>query len=256
MTDEDLTDEEVVADYDVRSPASRTFITVIGTIAAVAVIGGLVLGASVLMRDTTVSTSEIAAGDAAQIKIDAGASDVRIVQGDSDVIRVTARITSGLRKTDFQIGRRADEIKIVADCQSWLNPGCGVETTLEIPQGFPVEISTSSGDVVASKVVEGVLTIISASGDIDGTGLQVDELDATTRSGNISASFATQPFAVKAATTSGDIAADLPKGKRSYAVLTTSKSGEVSSGIESDPAGRGFVRATSRSGDISLRTTK
>jgi hypothetical protein len=251
-----MTDEEVVADYDVRSPASRTFLTVIGTIAAVAVVGGLVLGASVLMRDTTVSTTEIEPGDAAQIKIDAGASDVRIVQGDSDVIRVRAEVTSGLRKTDFQIGRRGDAIKIVASCQTWLNPGCGVRTTLEIPQGFPVEVSTTSGDVVASKIVEGVLTIVSAAGDIDGTDLQVDELDATTSSGDISASFATQPFAVKASTTSGDISADLPEGKRSYAVTTASRSGDVSSGIESDPEGRGFVRATSRSGDISLTMSR
>lgn len=251
-----LEDEEVVADYDVRSPASRTFLTVVGTIAAVVVVGGLVLGASVLMRDTKTSTSEIELGRAAQIQVDAGASDVRIVQGDSDVIRVKARITSGLRKTAFQIGRRGDEIKIVSSCQTWLNPGCGVETTLEIPEGFPVEISTTSGDVVASKVVEGVLTIVSASGDIDGSGLQVDELDATTSSGDISASFATQPFAVKASTTSGDIAANLPQGKRSYAVTAATTSGDVSSAIDSDPDGKGFVRATSRSGDISLRMSK
>ena len=251
-----MSDEEVVADYDVRSPASRTFLTVIGTIGTVAVLAGLVLGASILMRDTTVSTSEVDLADSAQIAIDAGSSDVRIVQGDSDVIRVKARVTSGLRKTDFEIGRRGDEIKILSGCQSWLNPGCGVETTLEIPPGFPVVINTTSGDVEVRQVVEGVLTISTGTGDIDGSGLELDELDAKTTAGDISASFASQPFAVKATTTSGDISADLPGGKRSYDVTATTTSGDVSSGIESDPDGKGFVRATSGSGDISLRITK
>lgn len=246
-------DEEIVADYDVRSPASRTLLTVLGTIVAVLVIAGLVLGASILKRGTTVSTSNIELGESTQIVIDAGSSDLRIVQGDADVVKVTARITSGLRTTDFQIGRRGDRIKIVSGCQTWLNPGCGVDTTLEIPEGFPVEVRTTSGDVEVRKVVEGVLKIVSGSGDIDGSGLEVDELQAATRSGDIEAAFATQPFGFKAATSSGDISARMPDGKRTYVVTTASKSGDVSSELDSDPDGRGLVRATSSSGDIDLR---
>ncbi|MET1038718.1 MAG: DUF4097 family beta strand repeat-containing protein [Aeromicrobium sp.] len=256
MTSEET---EVVADYDVRSPASRTLLTVVGTIVAVAVIAGLVLGASILMRDTTTSTSVIELGEAAQsVEIDAGSSDVLIVQGDPGVIRVTARVTSGLRETDFQIGRRRaptkDQIKIVSGCQDWLNPGCGVESTLEIPEGFPVVIRTTSGDVAVREVDEAVLTIESGTGDIAGSGLRLDEFSATTTSGDISATFATQPQGFKAATTSGDISADMPDGKQTYVVSTTSTSGDVSSSIESDPDGKGFVRATSASGDITLTT--
>lgn len=245
-------EEEFVADYDVRSPASRTLLTVVGTILAVAVVAGLVLGASILKRGTTVSTSTIELGDSALIRIDAGSSDLRIVQGDPEVVRVSASITSGLRKTDFQIGRRGDEIKIVSGCQSWLNPGCGVATTLELPEGFPVEIRTTTGDVVVEDVVEGVLTIRSGSGDIRGTGLELDELSAETTSGDISASFAKQPFAVKATSDSGDIRAELASGKRTYSVTATSDSGDVSSDVESDADGAGFVRATTKSGDIAL----
>jgi hypothetical protein len=249
-----MTEEEVVADYDVRSPASRTFLTVIGTIVVVVLLGGAVLGTSVLMRETTVSTSDIELEGSPRVIIDAGSSDLRIVQGDPDLIRVTARITSGLRKTDFQIGRRGDTIKIVSGCQTWLNPGCGVDTTLEIPEGYPFEIRTTSGDVAVRDVAEGVLTIVSGTGDIDGSGLEVDELATATTSGDISASFATQPFAFKATTTSGDIDADMPEGKRTYNVTTTSTSGDVSSAIESDASGKGLVRAESDSGDITLST--
>lgn len=247
-----MPDEEIVADYDVRSPASRTLLTVVGTILVVGIVAGLVLGASILKRSTTVSTSDIELGGAAQVVIDAGASDVSLVQGDPDIVRVRARITSGLRKTDFQIGRRGEEIKIVAGCQEWLNPGCGVETTVEVPQGYPVVVRTTSGDVDVEDVVEGVLTVVSGTGDISATGLEVDEFSAETTSGDVDAAFAKQPFAFKATTTSGDITAEMAGGKRTYAVTATAKTGDVSSDVESDIDGAGFIRATSDSGDISI----
>jgi DUF4097 and DUF4098 domain-containing protein YvlB len=245
-------DEEIVADYDVRSPASRTLLTVVGTILAVTVVAGLVLGFSILKRSTTTSTSDIEVGRSAQIVVDAGESDLRIVQGTSDVVRVSARITSGLRKTDFDIGRRGDQIKIVAGCQTWLNPGCGVDTTLEIPKGFPVVVRTTSGDVSVRDIAEGVLTIQSGSGDVRASGLKLDELAVQTGTGDISASFAAQPFAVKATSREGDITATLADGKRTYDVTATSKSGDVSSSIDSDDDGAGFIRATTDSGDITL----
>lgn len=249
-----MTREEVVADYDVRSPASRTLLTVIGTIVFVAVVAGAVLGTSILMRDTKVSTSVVEIGESRQIVIDTGQADLRVVQGDPDVVKVTAHITSGMRKTTFEIGRRGDKIKVLSECQSWLSPGCGVKATLEIPEGFPVVIQTSSGDVVADSVDEGVLTVLTGSGDITGKALEVDEFFATSKSGDIAAGFKTQPFAFKATTTSGDISAAIPSGKRTFKVTAESKSGDVSSQINSDPDGKGFVWAKSTSGDIALRT--
>lgn len=244
--------DETIADYDVRSPASRTLLTVVGTVLFFGVLIGLVLGTSVLVRDTKVTTSTVDLGDAAQVVIDAGSSDLRIVQGDPDVVKITARITSGLRKTAFQMGRRGNEIKIVSGCQTWLSPGCGVQTTIALPEGLPVVVRTTTGDVRADSVTEGVLTVTSTSGDIRGFGLELDEFSAESVSGDVSAVFAKQPFAFKAATGSGDIAATVPSGKRTYAVTATSASGDVSSSITSDDDGQGFIRATSTSGDIRL----
>jgi hypothetical protein len=245
--------EEMVADYDIRSPASRTLLTVIGTLTTFAVLAGLVLGTSLLMRNTRVATSVVDLGDSAQLVVSATTADIRVVEGEDDVVKVTSRITSGLRKTDFQLGRRGDEIKVVSGCQTWLSPGCGVSLTLEVPKGFPVVIETTSGDVTAAAISEGVLTVSSASGDISGTTLAVDEFSAESSSGDVFATFAKQPFAFKAVTGDGDITASIPDGKRTYAVTAKSISGHVSSQIDSDQDGAGFIRATSDSGDINLR---
>lgn len=247
-----VTTEETIADYDVRSPASRTLLTVIGTVATVAIIAGIVLGASILKRDTRVSTSVVELGESAQLVIDAGSADVRLVEGDADIVKVRARITSGLRETDFQLGRRGDEIKIASGCQTWLSPGCGVSATLEVPKGLPVVVKTTSGDVDADSLAEGVLTVASGSGDITASRLEVDEFSAMTGSGDISATFTTQPFGFKATTHDGDIRASVPTGERTYVVTARSKSGDVANALDSDKKGDGFVRATSDSGDITL----
>lgn len=252
--------QETVADYDVRSPASRTLLTVIGTIVTVMILGGLVLGASLIQRDTRVSTADVELGDVAELVINAGAADVRLVEGEEGMVRIRSRITSGLRQTDYQLGRRGNEIKIVADCQTWLSPGCGVSATLEVPKGLPVVVKTTSGDVTADSLAEGVLTVASGSGDITVADLKVDEFSANTGSGDIRASFATQPFGIKASTSSGDIRATVPAGERKYAVVVSSKSGniansldgDVTSSLDADQEGGGFVRATTDSGDITL----
>src|SRR5690606_11949955 len=136
---------------------------------------------------------------------------------------------------------------------TWLSPGCGVSTTITVPKGLTMLVRTTSGDIVAEEITEGVLTLFSVSGDIRGNDLgAVDEFSADTGSGDISATCAAQPFGVKVTTDSGDITATLPAGERSYSVIAKSKSGEVSSSVDDDTSGSGFVRATSGSGEISL----
>ena len=252
--------DETVADYDVRSPASRTLLTVISTIVTVLLLGGFVVGASVVTRDTRVATADVELGELSQLVINAGSANVRLVEGEEGMVRIRSRITSGLQKTDYQLGRRGNEIKIVSSCKTWLSPGCGVSTTLEVPKGMPIVVKSTTGDVKADSLSEGSLTVRSGSGDISVADLKVDELDAKTGSGDIKATFATQPFGLKVITTSGDIRALMPTGKRKYAVVVSSKSGDISNSLDGDvksslsvaDAQKGFVRAITTSGDIHL----
>ncbi|MFI5427740.1 hypothetical protein ACHMWU_14305 [Aeromicrobium sp. UC242_57] len=76
-------------------------------------------------------------GDSAQIVVDAGASDLRLVQGDPDVIKITSRITSGLRATDFELGQRGEEIKIVRGVPDLAQSGVRRRDDLGDPSGIP-----------------------------------------------------------------------------------------------------------------------
>jgi len=246
---------ETVADYDVRSPAVRTIVTVLGTVLTVAAVGALVLGLSIVLKDSRVATSQVDVGQNANLIINATSADLEIVEGEPDLLTIASTVTSGLRKTDYQVGRKGDEIKIVSNCQRWLNPGCGVKTRLEVPPGLPLRVRTTSGDIRVRAISKGVLTVRTASGDVMASGLKVDEFEATTTAGDVSATFAEQPFAFKATTGSGDVTAMVPAGKRTYIVTTKTGSGNVSSALDSDAKGEGFVRVTTRSGDIRLTTS-
>ncbi len=247
--------KETTTDYDVRSPAIRTVLTVASTLVAVSALAALVLGASILTRDTREATSQIDLTGVAQLVVTSEDANIEVVEGEPDLLTVTSSITSGLRRTSYQIGRRGEDIKIVSECQAWLNPGCGVGTTLRVPPGLPLVVRTSNGDIRATSISRGVLTVSSTAGDIDATGLAVDEFSAETTAGSIAADFAEQPFAFKATTSSGDVRALIPKGKRSYGVRTRTDSGNVQSTVDSDPDGDGFVRVRTGSGDIRLTTS-
>lgn len=244
--------QETIADYDVRSPAARTVLTVVGTIAGVVLIAGLVVGLSLLLRDTRVATSQVDVSDSAQLTIVATDANLTLVEGEPDVLTIRSSVTSGLRRTDYQLGRRGDEIRIVSGCQTWLSPGCGVDTTLEVPPGLPVVVQTTAGDVRATAITEGVLTVSSTTGDISASDLTVDEFSAATGSGTVRADFAAQPFAFKATTAAGDVRASIPTGDITYDVMTETESGRVDSGLVSESGGGGFVRVTTVSGDIAL----
>ncbi|MGJ9414344.1 DUF4097 family beta strand repeat-containing protein [Aeromicrobium sp. CF4.19] len=235
-----------------RSPLARTLITVVATLIVAGVVIGALIAVSVAMRDTETARSSVDATDLPQVVLRAESADVRIVEGDTEDIDIEASVTSGLLGTDYELRRRGPEIEIVSGCLAVLNPGCGVEVTVTVPAGLPVEVATGSGDIVADGLGDRVLTLAAASGDIRARDLEVDELSATAADGDVDASFVGEPFAVKASTDSGDVDLVMASGEREYQVDVLTETGELEQDMESVEESSGFVRVRSDSGDISL----
>lgn len=234
------------------SPIVRTLVTVVLS----ALVLGLLIGGFVVFSrsfaDNRTEAGRVGLEGAPQISLRARTADVRLVQGDTDAIEYSARITDGIVATDFELRRRGDEIEVVGRCREWLAPGCGVEITLAVPKGVPVELLGGSGEVVAEGL-DGVLTVRAAGGDVRADDLRVDELSVQTTSGDVDATFADQPFAVKATTSSGDVDLTLPDGDRAYVVDARARDGEVRNdlGDEGEATGtQAFVRVLSTSGDV------
>jgi hypothetical protein len=251
LDDELLELDEI--DAEDAPPMRRTLFTVLGTVLAVALLVGAVALASALMRSTRSAVNAIDLGTSPQVAIKSADSDVHLVEARGEQLVVRATVTDGLRRTHYELRRSRAGVEVVSDCAAWLSPGCGVEVTIEVPRGVPVLVATDSADVVADGLRDRVLTVATGSGDVLGRHLQVQELSARTQSGAVIATFARQPFAVKAYTGSGDVRARLPGGAIDYRVDATSSSGHVSSDLPSGGTGDGLVMVHTASGDVDLR---
>jgi hypothetical protein len=238
---------------DARPPSLRTLVPVLVTIAIVGlVIGGLAV-ASLASGSTRTAANRLDVGDDPQLAIRSTDADVKLVEGTSSDIVIRATVKSGLLDTSYELRRRGPEIEVVGSCVNWISPGCGVVVTVAVPAKLPVLVATDSADVTATSLRDRVVTIATGSGDIRGSGLQVQEFSARADDGDIDASFAEQPFALKARTRSGDIFARIPIGEIEYAVKVDSRSGDVRSGFKSVSGAKGILQVVSESGDIHLR---
>ena len=236
-----------------RPPSVHTLLRVLVTIGIVAaVIGGLAV-ASLASGSTRTAANRVDIGDDPQLAIRSTDADVELVEGTSTDVVIRATVKSGLIDTRYELRRRGPEIEVVGSCMNFLSPGCGVVVTVAVPAKLPVLVATDSADVTVNGLHDRVVTIATGSGDISGSGLRVLEFSARAQNGDIDANFAAQPFALKARTQSGDIFARIPMGEIDYAVSVESRTGDVRSGFESVPGGKGIVQVVSDSGDIQLR---
>ena len=220
-------------------------------VAAFALVGLLSL-ASRFIRSERVAVNELDMSDSSQVAIRSTNSDIKVIEGDSDRLVIRAKVTDGLDSTDYELHRVDNQVEIVGRCLRWLSPGCGVKVTVAVPKDYPLLIATGSADVRAEGLADRVVTIGTGSGDIVGVKLRVQEFSVDSDRGNVSATFAKAPYALKVTTKDGNITARIPKGKIHYLVNVASETGQVDSNLVDQRSGRGIIRLLSDSGDISV----
>ena len=243
-------------DQDVEvpgSPMGRTLLTVVGTIVAIALLTGAVLGVSLLLRGERGESTTVQVDPSVPVRLVTTGVDLRIVPTDGEQIEIDATVVEGLLGTDFAAAREGDDVVIEATCQGWLVPGCGAEVTVGVPRDLPVQVFAGAGDVALDGLT-GVVTVEALQGDVQAEELGVVELDVTTTSGDVDLAFAQQPFGIKARTDSGDIAVTVPEGEVGYNANVTSKSGDVDDDVSADEeANGGFLTIETDSGDVSVK---
>jgi len=239
-------------DYEPVSLIRGSMRILLSVLAALAVVGVLSL-TSILFRSERTAVNDVDLGNSSQLAIRSTNSDLKIVEGSGDRVVIRAKVTDGLSSTTYEIHRQNNEIEIVGRCTRWLSPGCGVSATIEVPKDYPLLVATGSADVHAMGLTDRVVTIGTSSGDVTGDHLRVQELAVVADSGDVSATFEKQPYALKVTTENGDISATIPRGKIKYQTTVRSKTGDVASKLVDAPRGRGLIRLLSDSGDITVR---
>jgi hypothetical protein len=231
----------------------RGSLRIVASAAAAFAVAGLFSLASLLIRSERIAVNELDVSDTSQIAIRSTNSDLKIIEGSSERLVIRAKVTDGLGSTDYELHRVDNQLEIVGRCLRWLSPGCGVKVTIAVPKDYPLLIATGSADVRAEGLADRVVTIGTGSGSVDGVKLRVQEFSVDSDGGDVSATFARAPYALKVTTKDGDITAKIPKGKIRYLVNVSSTSGKVDSNLVDQRNGRGIIRLLSDSGDISVR---
>jgi hypothetical protein len=127
---------------------------------------------------------------------------------------------------------------------------CGVSYRVSVPVGQSVFVTVESGDI-RLKNLRGKLIAVNQSGDIDATGLRAWNVQLSSQSGDVSASFTRAPTSLEAGSASGDVSLRVPAGR--YRINATTNSGDRSVDRISDDLSSGHrIEAHTSSGDVSI----
>ena len=168
--------------------------------------------------------------------------------GDADILLDDVTVS----RRHVEVERVGGATRLEAACRPLLSPGCGVDVTITVPEGTAVDLLTGSGDVDVSGL-DGAVAVRTGSGDVEVERLRTQDLTVRSNSGDVEATFARPPFAVKVATGSGDVDLGLPQTRTPYAVDARSESGEVDDAIPAtDAQDARVVRVRTQAGDVEV----
>ena len=151
---------------------------------------------------------------------------------------------------------------------------CSLTSTLTVPPGDNVALSTGSGDLTVNGTTGGNISLSTTSGnltangltgtddtltttvgDITASGITASHVTADSVAGNVTIAFAQMPHTVRVHSTVGDISINVPPGH--YHIEKDSRVGDtsVSSGVIQDPTSPRVIMVTSTTGNITIGTS-
>jgi hypothetical protein len=251
------------------SKGARTFWKVVASIAAVL---GLLWGASQVVvqlahEERTTSTEHAAEGvRTVDVRVDNGA--ITIVGTTDDTIRVTARISDGLRATGESQTVVDGVLELRGDCPAFFTSFCNVTYTVEVPAGMSVVARTNNDDVTVDGV-RGAIDARSGNGRIEvrgsgsealrlgtdngrvvGLDLHASDVHASSDNGTVELSFREAPDHVRASTDNGSVRVAIPDDGGSYLVEVDTDNGSASAPIRTDPNATRTITGRSDNGDV------
>jgi hypothetical protein len=219
-----------------------------GTAFAVVVLAvGTVSAASWLARRTEVQ-DQVYHRPLRQLVLDVGTGDVTLLPG-GPAVTVHRHLSWSWSKPVIHEVWDGGTLRITTRCPA-VSPGprCGVDYTLRVPLGAAVTSHTSTGDVNV-RGWGGDLALYTSTGNVTGSGLWSDRVEAHTGTGGIDLRFARPPGSVRAGADTGDVRVTVPAGD-AYRVRTGTRTGSVLVRVDEDGASARSITVSTGTGDI------
>ncbi len=253
------------------SPGRRLALT-IGGLAGVALIawgGFLVLG--LMVGETTVREQRTLSAERPRLSVELASGDVIVRRGTGPDVVLDRTIRYGLRQPRVEERSDADGVVVRADCPAWSGFFCDVSYEIAVPDGFTVELISSSGDQTVRGLsaaqlnlelssgeltlqdVSGPMDVQTSSGSVRAELLRSETVAMQVSSGDVQLGFAAAPRRVLVQASSGDVKVELPDDR--YRVVTDTSSGEERVDIAVDPSADRVVELRASSGDVDVTRT-
>ncbi|MFF3557103.1 DUF4097 family beta strand repeat-containing protein [Streptomyces tsukubensis] len=210
-----------------------------------------------------------------ELTVDVDDSDVTLVPGDGDQVKVTRQVDGWAvvgggpdpqwRMEDGRLILRTNCDGFVGDCDS--------RHTVEVPEGVavtvdhdngkvnasafaaPLKISSDNGDVTV-RGTTGDLRLSTSNGDVRLEDVSSREVNVKSDNGEVKVRMKTAAEKLEAVTDNGDIVVELPSAGAPYAVNSNADNGSRKirlSDAEQDDSSPRKVRAESNNGDVTVR---
>ena len=257
--------------HDVVRPGMARAWLVVGSIAAVVLLAvGPVAVASLVSHEEHAVSRTYAADVVRAVVLHVDEGRVQVVGDETDVVRVSGRVSRGLRRTPVTIAVTDGRLTIDSDCTGPFGLHCGVDLTVHVPPGVTVAGATVDADVEihrttgtvdltgrdANVTLDGLTGPVRADvrdGNVQGGSLGAGPVRVSTRDGDVDLAFDVAPTAVAATVRDGAVTVVVPSGTGPYAVSASSGDGAVDTPVRTDPASPRTVALAARDGDVALR---
>jgi len=240
-----------------------------GSLFAVAALAmGTTQAVSVLAHEESTFTTEVDAADVRAIEVRNDAGPVYVVGTGGDTVRITGRVSHGLRATGHSERVEGDTLVLDASCPLFVSTFCRVTYNLEVPAGLSVRVrsegrltisdvdgdvdaATDNGSVRATRI-GGDVVLSSDNGSVVATDLRGASAQADSDNGRVELGFVQPPRDVTATSDNGSVEVVVPEGV-DYQVDASTDNGALATLVATAPSSDHDVTARSDNGDVTVR---
>jgi hypothetical protein len=231
----------------------RATLTLVAALVAAALV---VYGAFTLLDLASRHTFDVRVGYAgvSSLKLNAGTGDVHLTSSPTaGQVVVVMRVTEGLSTPRRQAVRdHAGALALSSSCSTVLGTECGVDYTISVPPGIPVNAEAGDGDLEAQDLnTTAQLRLSSGDGDVTALRIAAGNVSLESGNGDVTAQLTQPALQLTATSGNGDVTLTVPN--TSYAVHASSGNGAVSDQtLMIDPSSPRKISASSGNGDVTI----
>jgi hypothetical protein len=236
--------------------------------AVVVLLWGLSLAVTQVAHEERTTTSEFDAAGLSTLDVRVDSGSLTVIGTDTDVVKVTARISDGLRSTSERQTVNGDRLELRGSCPAFLSSFCTVDYTVELPARMivtarldndgirltgvtgDIDVRSSNGGITVRGSGDGTVLMRSDNGNVTGTDLRAAVVEGHSDNGEVSLGFVDAPRAVEATSDNGDVTVTVPDDASTYAVITSSSDGSTAAPVRTDPGSSRRITAKSSNGDV------